>query len=173
VIPSQFGAGYASIPAGYRFGIALANDAQHNVNGVTLLASDQNGTPLFEPKWVAMSTLVDQQGKPVTPAGLGPIADIDFVIAGYANGADTTLTSGAGSITYRAGSPLTVLNTFPPCMAGVNTEESSNVTYGELDSAPSTQIVQPFIVRDFARPSPVRGVNRTTPARLHADAEPA
>jgi hypothetical protein len=167
VIPSPFGAGYASIPAGYRFSIALANDAQHNVNGVTFSASDQNGTPLFEPKWVAMSTLVDQQGKPVTPADLGPIADIDFVIVGYANGADTTLTRGTGTITYQADSALTVLNTFPPCTAGENTGESSNVTYGELDSAPSAEIVQSFSVRDFPQPAP------PIKAGVRAGAEPA
>jgi hypothetical protein len=146
VIPSTHGAGYASIPAGYRCVIALTNDAEKNVNGAKFSMFDQSGRPLFAPVTIGMTSLVDEEGHQVTEADLGPIADIDFLIVGYANGADTTLARGAGTITYRASEPLTVLNTFPPCTAGVNTAESSNVRYGELDSAANAEILQPFSV---------------------------
>ena len=46
--------------------------------------------------------------------------------------AKTAALMGAGTITYRATNSLTVRSTFPPCTAGINTAESSNVTYGEL-----------------------------------------
>ena len=146
-LPSPFGAGYASIPAGYRLEIALINDANNdNITGATFSMYDQGGAPVFQPKTVALTTLTDVNGHEITAAELSPIVDIDFVVGGYANGADTTLSQGAGTITFRANNSLTVLNTFPPCTAGVNTAESSNVTYGELGSSPSGEITQTFQV---------------------------
>jgi hypothetical protein len=194
-LPSPFGAGYASIPAGYRLEIALSNndhlpylmwqdpsgnwhwvgeftdpgvpfsslttgvgndgqlqviglglDANDNISAAPFSMYDQNGAPVFQPKTVALTSLTDVQGHQVTVAELSPIVDIDFVIVGYANRAHTILSRGAGTITYRATSSLTVLNTFPPCTAGINTGESSNVTYGELDSSASAEIVQTFQV---------------------------
>ena len=146
-VPLAAGAGYpgyASIPAGYRFVIQLSTDKLQNVYQATYSGFDETGAPLFPPAPITLTSLKDVQNNPVTEADLAPIADIDFIIVGYANSADTTLVRGAGTITYQAKPPLTVLNTFPPCTAGVNTAESSNVTYGELGSAPSSQILQTF-----------------------------
>jgi len=145
-LPSPFAAGYASIPAGYRFEIALNNDASDNIIGATFSMYDQNGAPVFPPETVALTSLTDVNGNQITTAELSPIVDIDLVIVGYANGAATTLVRGAGTITYRATNSLTVLNTFPACTSGVNTAESSDVRYGELNSSASTQIVQTFQV---------------------------
>jgi len=46
-LPSPFGGGYASTPAGYRFEIALSNDANDNISGATFSMYDQNGAPVF------------------------------------------------------------------------------------------------------------------------------
>jgi hypothetical protein len=125
-LPSPYGEGYASIPAGYRLEIALSNDPNNdNITGATFSMYDQNGAPVFQPQTVTLTSLTDFSGNPITAAELSPIVDIDFLIVGYANGADTALSQGAGTITYRATNSLTVLNTFPPCTAGVNTAESS------------------------------------------------
>jgi len=151
-LPSPFAAGYASIPAGYRLEIALTNDASDNIIGPTFSMCDQNGAPVFQPETVVLTSLTDVNGNQIMAAELSPIVDIDLVIVGYANGAATTLVRDAGTITYRATNPLTVLNTFPPCTSGVNTAESSNVRYGELYSSASTQIVQTFQVSDRQLP---------------------
>jgi hypothetical protein len=145
-LSSPFGAGYASIPVGYRLEIALLDDGDDNISGATFSMYDQNGAPVFPPKQVALTSLTDVNGHQITLGELSPIVDIDFIIGGYANGADTSLSQGAGTITYRAINALTVLNTFPSCTAGVNTAESSNVTYGELGSSPNTEITQTFQV---------------------------
>jgi hypothetical protein len=42
-LPSSFGPGYASIPAGYRFQIALINDANDNITGATF--------SMYDPEW--------------------------------------------------------------------------------------------------------------------------
>ncbi len=145
-LPSPFAAGYSSIPAGYRFEIALNNDAGDNIIGATFSMYDQNGALVFQPETVVLTSLTDVNGNQITAADLSPIVDVDLVIVGYANGAATTLVRGAGTITYRAANSLTALNTFPPCTLGVNTAESSNVRYGLLNSSASTQIVQTFQV---------------------------
>jgi hypothetical protein len=157
-LPSSLGAGYASIPAGYRLQITLSNDTNDNINGATYSMYDQNGAPVFPPKTVDLTSLTDVNGNQITVAELSPIVDIDFLIVGYANGADTTLSQGAGTITYQATNSLTVLNTFPSCTAGVNTLESSNVTYGVLDSS-SAVIVQTF----QAPPPGVASVTASSP----------
>ena len=146
-IPSGPGAGYASIPAGYRFVIELATDStnQNSVNTATFTAFDGNNQ-LFPPAVIEMTKpgFVDVNNHQVTAADLGPIADIMLVIGGYANGADTLLASGAGTITYQCSQGLTVANTFPAGVAGGGTAESSNATYGALASGPSSSIVQTF-----------------------------
>jgi hypothetical protein len=143
VVPSNFGAGYANIPAGYKFQIALSNNGP-NIDGATFSAWNQDGAPLFAPQSIAMTDLEDVNGQPVTDSDLGPIADIALLIVGYANGADTVASAGAGTITYRAHDELQALNAYPGCTNGVSTAESSNVTYGELDSAASRKIIQSF-----------------------------
>ncbi len=153
-LPSPLGGGYSCIPVGYRLEIALGNDADDNINAATFSMYDQNGAPVFQPTTVALTSLTDVNGRQVTTAELSPIVDIDFVIVGYANGANTTLFRGAGTITYRARNFLTVLNTFPPCTSGINTEESSNVTYGELGSSASAEIVQTFGVASISLGDP-------------------
>ena len=81
-LPSPFGGGYASIPAGYRFEIALSNDANDNISGATFSMYDQNGAPVFQAQTVALTSLTDVHGLQVTEAELSPIVDIDFVIVG-------------------------------------------------------------------------------------------
>jgi hypothetical protein len=157
-LPSSLGSGYASIPAGYRLQITLGNDSSDNINEATFSMYDQNGAPVFTPNTVKLLSLTDVNGNPITAAELSPIVDIDFLIVGYANRADTTLSQGAGTITYQASNALTVLDTFPPCTAGVNTGESSNVTYGVLDAS-SAVIVQTF----QAPPPGVASVTASSP----------
>jgi hypothetical protein len=107
---------------------------------------------VIPPRTVELTSLTDVHGNAITAADLSPIVDIVLVIVGYGNRADTTLVQGAGTITYRATNSLTVLNTFPQCASRVSTAESSNVTYGQLDSSASTEIVQTFRVSGIQLP---------------------
>jgi hypothetical protein len=145
-LPSSFGAGYANIPAGYWFEIALSNDSNDNITGVTFSMYDQNNDDVFQPQTVTLTSLTDVNGNQVTAADLSPIVDIQLVVGGYANGAYTSLVRGAGTVTYRANNSLMVLNAFPQCSTGTGTAESSNVRWGQLDSSASTEIVQTFQV---------------------------
>ena len=145
-LPSSFGAGYANIPAGYRFQISLNSDFLGNITGVTFSMYDQNGAAVFPPQPIPLTTLTDVNGNQVTAADLSPIVDIQVVVGGYANGTYTSLVRGAGTVTYHANNPLTVLNNFPQCSTSVGTAESSNVRWGQLDSTASINIVQTFQV---------------------------
>jgi hypothetical protein len=150
-IPSDLPAGYAHIPAGYTFVIALSIDpTTSNVTGATFTAS-YIGAAVAPPVSVQitapgnLNTLNNQQ---LTSADLSPIADITLNIVGYANRANTLLTSGAGGITYTATQSLVTAGA-PPVgvyFAGEDDEtgEQSNATYGELAAGPSTTFTQTF-----------------------------
>jgi hypothetical protein len=79
-LPSSFGAGYANIPAGYRFRISLNSDFLGNITGVTFSMYDQNGAAVFPPQPIPLTTLTDVNGNQVTAADLSPIVDIQVVV---------------------------------------------------------------------------------------------
>lgn len=78
---------------------------------------------------------------------LAPIIAFEVVLAGPNGGQTTTLSSGAGTITYTASNPLTVINYVPPCALTPNlgTTENANSFYGELPPGPSTRLTQSLL----------------------------
>ncbi len=137
VLPTNVAAQYSTIPAGYRLGISLGNDARGNVTQATFTVENPDGVSVAH-EVVDLLSLV-------ASGDLAPIVAVDFVIVGYANGQYTLISDGAGEIEYTATNSLTPSNTFPVCAETPwNTAESSNVTYGELDAAPSSRITQSF-----------------------------
>lgn len=150
-IPSDLPAGYACIPAGYTFEIQLQIDkTSSNVTGATYSVS-YHGTAVGQPVSIqitAPGNLNSLNKEQLTSADLSPIADVTLDVVGYANGANTLLTSGAGTITYTADQSLITAGVAPGGVyeAGgdIETGESSNVTYGELAAGPSKTFTQTF-----------------------------
>jgi hypothetical protein len=137
VLPTNLPAVYSSVPAGFKLGIELGNDADANIDSVTFTVTSPAGLVVAKDN-VSLLTLTDR-------ANLAPIVGIGMFIVGYANREYTTLSRGGGTITYQAANNLTPINVYPPCGENAwGTAESSNVTYGELDSASSQSIVQTF-----------------------------
>jgi hypothetical protein len=155
-LPTNVGGVYSTVPAGYRLKIELASGHGGKIDGAAFSVLDAKGARVsHESVSLLTGNFTDYYGKPISEEELAPIVDIDFVIVGYANGASSIVTSGAGSVTYEADRDLVVRNTYPECAEDpANTEEFSNITYGELDSAPSRRIVQSFGHRRFLQPRP-------------------
>jgi hypothetical protein len=82
------------------------------------------------------------------PANLiAPITAFELNLVGPGDKANAVFSSGAGTIIYAAGTPLTVQNSVPSCTAtDLHTLETSNSIYGSLDAGPSFVITQAFSV---------------------------
>jgi hypothetical protein len=81
----------------------------------------------------------------VSTSDLAPIVAFELDFVGYDNGQSTTLSSGAGTITYVASAPMTVVNAEPSCCEfDGGTLETANTSYGQLPTGSSTSFVQTF-----------------------------
>jgi hypothetical protein len=85
-------------------------------------------------------------GGTITAADLAPIIAYQLDLVGWANKVKTVFSSGAGTITYSATTPMTVQSTVPPDVEGFPTAEQSNSLYGELPSDTRLTFVQTFSV---------------------------
>ena len=132
----------AILPAGYKLGISLQNDASGNVTGVTYAVTDNQGNTLAN-----VTTTLESIG--VTAAEMAPIVAFELDVVGPGAGERAVLSSGAGTIFYEAGAtPLTALSTVPPCAEwpATGTAETANSFYGELPGAASNFFAQAFYV---------------------------
>ena len=135
------------LPAGYEITISLANDSTGNITGVTFVVVDNKGKVTKNPLIALTSLTIDRRpSQPITAAELAPIYAFQLNLVGFTNAQITYLTAGAGTITYSAKSPLTVLNDAPACAGarGTVTLEQANSAYGELPATPSVNITQSF-----------------------------
>jgi hypothetical protein len=127
------------LPAGYTLTISLQNDTAGNITGATYVVVDNLQ------KTVATKTIVLLSVPGVTAVDLSPIIAFQFNIVSFLNSTSTVLSSGAGTITYTATSPLTVLNSEPACAeSGFITAETANTVYGLLPSGASNTLTQTF-----------------------------
>ena len=137
----------ATLPAGYKFTISLTNDKDHNVNGVTYLIVDDKGkSTKADIHLESLFVNHTSPAKPITSDDLAPINVFELNLVGPTNGKATHFSAGAGSITYSASSPLTVLSKKPSCCAAQSTftKESGNSVYGTLFAGPSQTFTQTF-----------------------------
>jgi hypothetical protein len=135
------------LPAGYEITINLANDANGNITGVTFIVTDNKGKVTKNPPIALTSLTIDgRPSQPITAAELAPIYAFQLNLVGLTNAQITYLTAGAGTITYAAKSPITVLSKVPACAGaqGTVTLEQANSAYDELPATTSTQITQSF-----------------------------
>jgi hypothetical protein len=132
-LPSQ------ELPAGYQLVISLENDASGNITGATYAAFDNTGKSLGS-QTIALLSLSG-----VTSADLAPIVAFQVDFVDYLNGGTTTLSSGAGAITYTASNQMTPLSTVPSCVDwSYITLEKANSIYGVLPSNANQTFTQFF-----------------------------
>jgi hypothetical protein len=132
-LPSQ------KLPAGYRLKISLQNDSSGNITGASYAAFDNTGKSLGS----QTITLLSVSG--VTSADLAPIVAFQVDFVDYLNGGTTTLSSGAGSITYAASNKMTALSSVPSCVDwNYITVEKANSSYGVLPSNANATLTQSF-----------------------------
>jgi len=144
----------ATVPAGYKFMIALSDDNNHNINGVTFtVVDDKSKATKADIKLESLFVNHTSPAKPITKDSLAPIHAFELNIVGPTNGKASYLYEGSGKITYAATSPLTVVNKKPSCCAaqGVFTAEAANSVYGTLAAGPSQSVTQTF---DAVKPTP-------------------
>jgi len=149
----------ATLPAGYKFIITLKYDQKENVNGVSYVVVDNKGKQTHLDMMLESLTYISPNGKPVTTEGLAPIYAFELNLVGPVNGKDAYLSSGDGTITYAAASPLFAANKDPQCTAARNiiTEEQANIAYATLSPGPSKDITQAF---NMETPHPYQPGNR-------------
>jgi hypothetical protein len=125
------------IPAGTTLKITLQNDADGNVTGVTF---DALGEPAQS---IALSALTTTGGEQVGTTFVAPIVAFTLDLVGPGDGKYAAFTSGAGTITYSARTPLTPSLQLPSCVANrATTGEISNSTYGTVPMVPSSSVTQ-------------------------------
>jgi hypothetical protein len=132
-----------TIPKGWTIQLALQY-LGGGVSGMSCLVWDEAGVTQGEQTYSLIGQPMSN-GNTIQEDDLAPILALQLVIVGYANGADPTLTSGAGTITCVSSKPMTVRNSWPPNGSGNGgTGENSNSTYGLMPAAASTRFVQSF-----------------------------
>jgi hypothetical protein len=135
----------AVLPAGYALNITLANDAVGYVTAATYTVTDDSGNTTASTTIDLLSLNLAGGGGPVTTADLAPIVAFQMDLVDWANGGSTTLSSGAGTITYTAQTDLTVLSAEPGCVDwDYVTVETANSIYGPLPPGPSGSFTQSF-----------------------------
>ncbi len=137
-----------TLPAGYKLMICLENETSGNVTGATYVVFDNQGNMCANQTIALLSLNLynTTPPAPVTSAALAPIVAFQLNLVGPDNCSGTFLSSGAGTITYTASSPLTALSQQPAgCAApGTFTSETANSVYGDLPASPSTRFTQQF-----------------------------
>ncbi len=141
--PTQSG---ATLPTGCQLTIRLKNDSAGNIIGVTFLFVDNDGNPTSSQLIRLTSLSVDGiPSEPITQAALAPISAFQLNLVGEHNSQYTYLATGAGTITYVATSPLTVLTKRPSYApySGDTAEEANSAYYG-LPAGPCARFTQRF-----------------------------
>lgn len=138
-----------SLPAGYKITINLKNDSNDNVNGVTYTIRDNFGkstTLDVELESLRYADSASTTKIPVTSIALAPINSFMLVLVGPVNGERADLSSGAGTFTYTATTPLNISNRDPQCTSArkTDTAETANSVYGTLSVSPGQVITQSF-----------------------------
>ena len=125
-----------SLPTGYKLTISLINDESGRITGATYVLIDNHGH-------TAGNKTLSFSDRPAED--LAPIVAFQMNFVGDINGATTTLSSGAGTMTYTASNLMSALNTEPSCVDwDFSTVEAANSAYGLLPSALSRTFAQSF-----------------------------
>lgn len=125
------------LPAGYSLTINLVNDVNSNITGAEYWVTDNAGN-------LAGNATIDLIPL-VAAVDLAPIVAFQLDFVDWANGGNTTLSSGAGEITYTASSALTLENTEPNCVDWAYvTLETANSIYSPMPAETGQEFTQAF-----------------------------
>jgi hypothetical protein len=129
------------IPSGYVLQMTLHNDTKNNITGATFVVKDDQGRTIAN----VVKVLTDISG--VSSADIAPIIAFELNLVGPVNSESAVLSSGAGTITYQAITPLAALNSEPSCAeSGYVTAETANSLYSLMPATTSTQLLQKFSI---------------------------
>jgi hypothetical protein len=139
-----------------------------SVIGATYTVTDNNGTVSM--KTIDLYSLPLVAGGAVTGFYLAPIASFTLNLVGPERLEIAVLSSGAGTITYTASTPLTVLDSVPQCNEFSElTGEQANTVYSQLPAGPANTFTQSFSLTQtplIREPSTTRrGLTITPPTR--------
>jgi hypothetical protein len=130
----------AKLPAGFILKILLENDKTGNIIGVRWVVIDNLGHELVNQRESTFAAGGD-------PAQLAPIVAFEVDFVGPVNAETAVLSSGAGTITYKASNVLTVTSEKPACTDEmVVTLEKANTFYGFMPTGTSKTFTQSFSV---------------------------
>ena len=134
----------ARLPRGYELTIALHNDRRGKITGATYSVVDRSGK--------RRSWKIDLKDiSTFKPEYLAPIVAFELNLVG------SGFTSGAGTISYAASTPMTVSTSEPSCVeTHVRTAETTNSVYSALPPGPSTSFTQTFGVSKPSLINPYR-----------------
>jgi hypothetical protein len=136
-----------TLTLGHVLTITLQQNPQDGtVTGVIYEVQKPDGTqvPPVTRSLTSLS-LYHQPSVMVTSADLAPIVALQLDVVGYDKGQTADLSSGEGTITYKAKEVLTPLPTEPPCAAPANgTGELANTFYGVLPASGGMALTQGF-----------------------------
>jgi len=138
------------IPAGYRFVIQLLPYQDRSaIGGAVYRIFDPTGKELGQVGLELVKEISHITNKKITIGEMAPIIGFQLDIVGWMNGAATTLTSGAGVITYSipANETVTPLNQTISCLNSSTiaiTAETSNVSCQTMAAAPTGSFQQAF-----------------------------
>lgn len=146
------------VPAGWKLEIALGVDGEARIDSATFTVTD-GGTGKSYPATITPvggnppnqldGSLPKPLQGPITVADLAAILAFQIVLVGP-DGCAVTLKQGGGTITYAASTPLTAVNTPPPCIANVWTGEASNSLYSTILAGSSDSLTQEFRVGNWS-----------------------
>jgi hypothetical protein len=129
------------IPAGYTLTINLGNDSSGNVNSISWVV---NGAQ-YPPTPLSLPNLLTSNGLLATD--IAPIVGFTVGLVGPVNSESAVISSGSGTITYSASTPLTVSNVEPLACGSVSTNftaETATTSYGVLPANPGNPFSQSF-----------------------------
>jgi hypothetical protein len=129
------------IPAGYTLTVKLGNDSSGNVNSISWVV---NGTS-YPSSPLSLPNLLTSNGLLAT--NIAPIVAFTVGLVGPVNGESAVISSGSGTITYSASSPLTVTNVEPLGCGAVSTGftlETATTSYGVLPANSGNPFSQSF-----------------------------
>jgi hypothetical protein len=139
-----------NIPAGWkiRFTFTYSQTSPGTITGFDCKVTDSNGASVGPDMGInfLVPPNVLTSGGPIGLANLSQLVAFQVVLVGFYDGATAFMTSGGGSITVQASTPLTVLTGWSAAdtIGNGNTGENSNSTYGPLPQCPSKSFTQPF-----------------------------
>ena len=135
-----------TIPAGWTIRFVFTQQTDGTITGYDCTVKDENGNQVDQPIGINFLAPTSQlaAGGPITIDDLSQMVAFQVVLVGFWSSAQATLTSGGGTITVQATTPLTVRVGYPGDSNSEGTAENTNSTYSQLPACPSKSFTQTF-----------------------------